>query len=86
MTNTVAQYSTPTVAAEWAGSRETHPAVAMAIHAIADGARTPEAIWEAPTAADWDNVAMAVQNYVDAGVVDAEDDGRYPWGAETIEL
>ena len=81
-----AQYRTPAVSAEWANSRETHPAVAMAIHAIADKTRNPHSIWETPTIIEWDHVVMAVQNYIDAGIFAAEDDGRYPWGQETILL
>ena len=80
------QYPTPSVSADWASSRETHPAVAMAIHAISDSSRSPEAIWEAPTSNEWDHVAMAVENYVANGVFTAEDDGRYPWGGECIVI
>jgi len=58
----------------------------MAIHAISDSRRSPEAIWEAPTLNEWDHVATAVQNYVLNGVFEAEDDGRYPWGAECIVI
>ena len=46
----------------------------------------PEAIWEAPTAAEWDHVAMAVENYVDNGVFSAEPDGRYAWGQESVVI
>jgi hypothetical protein len=80
------QYATPRVSADWASSREAHPAVAMAIHAISDSRRSPEAIWEAPTKDEWDHVAMAVENYVANDVFEAEDDGRYPWGGECIEI
>lgn len=85
MTNTT-QYPTPTVPAAWALSRETHPAVAMAIHAIADSKRSPEAIWEAPSPAEWDHVHMAVENYINANIFPAEDDGAYAWGEETVRL
>ena len=81
-----AQYTLPTIPAHWYLSRETHPAVAAAIHAISDSNRSPETIWDAPTAAEWDHVAMAVENYVNAGLFPAEADGAYPWGAETIRL
>ena len=80
------QYNAPAISAQWANERETHIAVATAIHAIASGARTPEAIWEAPTAAEWDHVAMAVENYVDNGVFSAEPDGRYAWGQESVVI
>lgn len=79
-------FNTPTVAKTWSDSRETHPVVAMAIHAIADSSRTAEQIWEAPTATEWDHVTMAVEQYVTHGTFEAEDDGRYPWGEETITL
>ncbi len=85
MTTTL-QYRTPTVPTQWALTRETHDAVAMAIHAIADSKRSPEAIWEDPTAAEYDHVAMAVENYVAAGIFPASDDGRYHWGLEAITL
>ena len=77
-------YNTPTVAAEWASSRETDMAVAVAIHAVADSKRSPEAIWEAPTQAEWDHVTMAVAEYVAHGDFPAED--SYCWGQETIRI
>jgi hypothetical protein len=80
------QYPIPRVSADWASSRETHPAVAVAIYAISDSSRSPEAIWEAPTNDEWDHVAMAVENYVANDVFEAEDDGRYPWGGECIVI
>jgi hypothetical protein len=80
------QFQAPSVPASWASSRETHMAVATAIHALAGAARSPDQIWEDPTATEFDTVKMAVQNYVDAGVFPAEDDGRYAWGQETIDL
>lgn len=83
---TTTQYATPAVPAQWADSRETHMAVATAIHALADDKRTAEAIWADPTPAEWDHVTMAVQNYVEAGAFPAEDDGRYNWGEEAITI
>ena len=80
------QYKTPVVAANWAESRETHAAVATAIHAIADNRRTPEQIWENPTQAEWDHVTMAVQNYIENDLFTPEDDGRCCWGLEAIEI
>jgi hypothetical protein len=79
------QYRTPTVAVDWASSRQTDLAVAVAIHAIASTDRTPEAIWEAPTNAEWDHVVVAVQNYVDNGVFEADPAG-YCWGQETVHF
>jgi len=81
-----AQYATPAVSADWAASRETNPAVAMAIHAISGPVRSPEDIWANPTPAEWDHVCMAVDNYVSSGLFAAEDDGRYPWGGEAVVL
>ena len=80
------QYALPTVDATWAASRETHIAVATAIHAISGPGRTPEQIWEDPTQAEWDHVCVAVENYVASGAFRAEADGRYPWGGETVTL
>jgi hypothetical protein len=81
-----AQYETPKVDPQWAESRETHPAVAMAIHAIADDTRSPEEIWEDPTVAEWDHVTMAVENYLAEGLFSPSSDGRYHWGEEFIEF
>ncbi len=80
------QYPAPQIDRAWADSRETHIAVATAIHALRSDDRTPEMIWEDPTSAEWDQVCMAVENYVGAGVFLAEADGRYPWGCETVVL
>jgi hypothetical protein len=75
-------YNTPRVAREWANSRETHMAVATAIHAIADSKRSPEDIWDAPNPAEFDHVAMAVAEYVAHGDYEAAD--GYSWGQETV--
>ena len=80
------QYSAPSISAQWANERGTHIAVATAIHAIADNRRTPEVIWYNPTNAEFDHVAMAVENYVDNGVFSAEPDGRYAWGQESVVI
>ena len=77
-------YNCPKVFARWCEVRETHPAVAAAIHAIASSKRDPQEIWAEPTETEWDNVTMAVEEYVRAGLFPAEDDGRYPWGFEAI--
>ena len=79
------QYRTPTKAADWASSRQTDLAVAVAIHAIASSNRTPAAIWEAPTSAEYDHVVMAIENYIANGVFEA-DLGGYCWGQETVRL
>ena len=78
-------YTTPSVPADWANSRETDMAVAVAIHAIADSARSPEEIWEAPTPAEWDHVKMAVQEYVEHGDF-SDDPSGYCWGQETLRF
>lgn len=80
------QYNVPAVSAQWANERNTHVAVATAIHAIADSKRTPEQIWEDPTSAECDHVAMAVENYVAEGEFPAEPDGRYAWGDDAIVI
>ncbi|MDF2143218.1 hypothetical protein [Paenirhodobacter sp. CAU 1674] len=76
-------FNTPAVAADWAQSRETDAAVAMAIHAIADNKRTPEQIWEAPTAVEFENVQMALNEYCINGDIEP---GDYCWGQETISV
>jgi hypothetical protein len=82
-------YSRPLTAAEaeiWGGSRKTHPAVAQAIHAIADPKRSPASIWEAPTPAERDLVAMAVEEYITQGDYTAAPDDLYQWGLESIRI
>lgn len=86
MATTSRNYDAPEVGHDWADTHETHPAVARAIHAIADSKRTAEAIWEAPTPAEWDHVAMAIEEYVTHGDFPAEADGRYPWGQGAVEI
>ncbi len=76
-------YDTPAVATDWASSRNTDMAVAVAIHAIADDKRSPEAIWEDPTPAEWDHVRMAVNEYVRHGDFPAAASG-YCWGDESV--
>jgi hypothetical protein len=79
-------YQTPNVDREWSASRNTHHAVAVAIHAISDSKRSPEAIWEAPTSTEFDVVANAVEDYLLHGDFDREPDGKYPWGNENIVI
>ncbi len=80
------QYDAPSISAQWDNERETHIAVATAIHAIASGARTPEVIWDDPTDAECDQVARAIEDYVANGVFSAEPDGRYPWGQDSVVI
>jgi len=77
-------YTTPHVPHEWSDSRETHPAVAMAIHAISDKYRSPESIWEAPTPAEWEAVTMAVDEYLTHEDFDRDPKDRYAWGCAAI--
>lgn len=71
---------------DWADTHETHPAVAAAIHAIADSKRDVEMIWEGPTNAELDAVTMAVEEYLICGDFAREDDGRYCWGQSCITV
>lgn len=79
-------YERPTVDAAWADSRNTHIAVATAIHAIASADRTPEQIWESPTQAESDHIKMAVQEYVMQGDFAADEENRYAWGDGHIAI
>lgn len=69
---------------QWASSRETDRAVALAIHAIADESRSADAIWEDPTPAEWDHVRVAVQEYVEHGDYSPKDE--YHWGEERFSV
>lgn len=71
---------------QWASSRETHEVVAVAIHAIADGSRSAQDIWAAPTQAEMDHVTMAVEEYLTHGDFERQDNGRYMWGLEAVEV
>ena len=71
---------------EWADCRETHKAVAVAIHAISDSSRSPETIWADPTPTEVDHVTMAVEEYMIHGDFERQDDGRYMWGLEAVEI
>ena len=78
--------ATPVVPTNWAEIRKTHPAVALAIHAIADDTRSAELIWDDPTPDEWDNVTMAVEGYLNQGDFAYETNGLYPWGQESIHF
>ena len=71
---------------QWWISRETHPAVAAAIHAISDYRRGPQAIWESPTGTEFEHVLMAVEEYVAIGLYQPEEDGRYAWGLDAVVI
>lgn len=86
MTATSANYTIRSVPTNWAETRETSPVVAMAIFAIASGARPAEEIWESPDAAEWDAVTMIVEQATTNGDFEPSDDGRYQWGLETIKI
>jgi len=79
-------YLRPAVDPHWANSRETHIAVATAIHAIAFPKRPAETIWAAPTAAEVLQVTAAVKEYIAKGDFPTEPDGRYQWGDEVIVI
>lgn len=79
-------YRFPSVDDGWAKSRNTHPGIAAAIHAIADSTRSPEAIWEEPTLTEVGHVTLALQAYVENGLVEAAPDDRYDWGVEPIVM
>ena len=76
-------YTAPAIHEQWANDRQTDMPVAVAIHAISDASRSAEAIWDDPTPAECDHVCMAVQEYVDHGDFDANENG-YCWGQETV--
>jgi hypothetical protein len=80
------QYEFPYVDADWGHSRETHHAVAVAIHAIADSKRSPDEIWEAPTEAECDHVEMAIAEYIRTGKIRPDDDNRYDWGCGFVDV
>jgi hypothetical protein len=79
-------YSKPSVSPEWANCRQTAMIVATAIHAIADSARSADAIWDDPTESECDHVKMAMQEYLTNGDFDANLSGAYSWGVETIRV
>jgi hypothetical protein len=72
--------------AQWADSRETHIAVAAAIHAIADNSRRAETIWASPTSAEVDHVTLALEEYRTHGDTDPEPNGVYCWGDDNVTL
>lgn len=75
-------YKTPAVDREWSASRNTDHVVAVAIHAISTTYRSAEEIWENPSPYEWDNVLMAVEEYVTHGDYERQD--SYNWGEATI--
>jgi hypothetical protein len=74
----------PVVDPEWASSRNTHIAVATAIHAIAPAyGRSAEAIWAGPTDQEKSDVVALVGEYQRQGAFPRAAMGDYHWG-ETI--
>ena len=55
------------------------PAVVQAIFAVSSEERPPALIWEAPTTAEWQEVAELVAEYVNDGDFTL-DSGRFAWG------
>jgi hypothetical protein len=82
----IRNYLRPRVEPKWAESRETHIAVATAIFAIAGPDRSPDAIWGNPTEVEWNQVRMAVEQYIREGDFPPASDNRYSWKQEGIEL
>jgi len=76
-------YTSPAIDEGWAYDRRTDMPVAVAIHAIAGPSRSPDDIWLDPTAAEYDHVCMAVQEYVTHGDYVANENG-YRWWQETV--
>jgi len=74
------------VPAGWAAAKQTHPAVAMAIHAISSPMRSAEAIWDLPTSAECEEVKRRVQAYISEGAFPADPDGIYEWGLNLLVL
>lgn len=81
-----ANYTIREVPSNWAESRETSAVVAMAIFAIASGSRTPEVIWAEPMNNEWDMVVSIVEQATGNGDFEADEDGEYQWGEETIRI
>ena len=79
-------YETPRVSPEWASSRETDMAVAVAIHAIADSSRSAEAIWEEPTEVEWSHVQCAIHEYVRHGDFPSAPGSKYHWGEAIVAV
>jgi hypothetical protein len=79
-------YAFPKVAATWADTRNAHPAVAAAIHALAGPHRPAEAIWANPSPAEAGHVCMAISDYILQGDIEPESDCLYPWGGGSASL
>ena len=77
MINAICSTSTPP--ASWGLIRRTHPAIVQAIFALSSEERLPTTIWEAPTAAEWQEVAELIAEYVNDGDFTL-DSGRFAWG------
>jgi len=68
----------------WCESRDVHPAVGAAIHAIADDSREPHKIWAAPTAEELDHVKLAIKDFVRRGLIEPAPRDMYVWGTDII--
>lgn len=77
-------YPFPNVEPEWCATRETHPAIGAAIHAIAYDGRDAHAIWSDPTAEELNRISMAIKEYVRQGLVEPAPRGLYVWGTEVV--
>lgn len=80
------KYASPYVDPRWGAMRQTAHGVAIAIHAIASKSRSAQAIWEAPTAKEVDQVKEAVVEYLRHGIITWSGAGSFRWGAHSFEL
>ncbi len=72
---------------DWYQSRNTHPAVAAAIHVVAgEVGKTPEQLWEEPTTTEFDSVRAILNELIELGDLEPEPDGKYAWGNDTVDL
>jgi hypothetical protein len=75
-----------TVPAGWAEERDTHPAIARAIHEIATADRTPQQIWERPTEDEDLEISAALYGYLKRGEFPRTTDNTYSWGKSYLRV
>lgn len=76
---------------EWCDCRETDLVVGLAIHAISEpvnpkfpfDGRNPDKVWCDPLPSEYENIVMAIENYINSGYFDVPED-RLCWGDETL--
>lgn len=82
MTRNYPRYDARNIDAGEAAGRETDVQVMSAIDAVsAMSGRNITAVWEAPTPAEFDHVAMCLNEWARLGDIAP---GAYQWGEETI--